>query len=58
MNKKFIIGIKEKKCKNVLFAGKIDKPKILNLKLDLKGIYYLPRIVRASKVGVASILKE
>ena len=50
--------IKEKKCSNVLFAGKIDKPKILNIKLDLKGIYYFPRIVKATKLGDASILKE
>ena len=28
--------IKEKKCKNVIFAGNIDKPKISQLKLDLK----------------------
>ena len=50
--------IKEKKCKKVLFAGKIDKPKISNLKFDIKGIYYLPRIVKASKLGDAAILKE
>ena len=50
--------IKEKKCRSVLFAGKIDKPKILNIKLDLKGIYYFPRVVKASKLGDASILKE
>jgi UDP-2,3-diacylglucosamine hydrolase len=50
--------INEKKCKKVLFAGKIDKPKISNLKLDIKGIYYLPRIVKASKLGDAAILKE
>ena len=50
--------IKEKKCSNVLFAGKIDKPKILNIKLDLKGIYYFPRIVKAAKLGDAAILKE
>ncbi|MDB9827189.1 UDP-2,3-diacylglucosamine diphosphatase LpxI [Candidatus Pelagibacter sp.] len=49
--------INEKKCKNVLFAGKIDKPKISNLKFDLKGIYYLPRIIKASKLGDAAILK-
>ena len=30
--------IKEKKCNKVLFAGKIDKPRISNLKLDIKGI--------------------
>ncbi len=36
--------INEKKCNKVLFAGTIKKPKILSLKLDLKGIYYIPRI--------------
>ena len=50
--------IKEKKKKKVLFAGKIDKPKISNLKLDIKGIYYIPRIIKASKLGDAAILKE
>ena len=28
------------------------------LKLDLKGIYYIPRIIKASKLGDAAILKE
>ncbi len=50
--------IKSKKCKKVLFAGNIVKPKISKLKLDLKGIYYIPRIIKASKVGDAAILKE
>ena len=50
--------IKEKKCKKVLFAGKIDKPNISTLKLDIKGIYYFPRIIKASKLGDAAILKE
>jgi UDP-2,3-diacylglucosamine hydrolase len=50
--------IKLKKCKKVLFAGKIDKPKISTLKLDIKGIYYLPRIIKASRLGDAAILKE
>ena len=50
--------IKEKKCKNVIFAGNIDKPKISQLKLDLKGVYYIPRIIKASKKGDAAILKE
>ena len=50
--------IKEKKCRKVLFAGKIDKPKLSNLKFDLKGIYYLPRIIKVSKLGDAAILKE
>ncbi|MDA9955844.1 UDP-2,3-diacylglucosamine diphosphatase LpxI [Candidatus Pelagibacter sp.] len=50
--------IKKKKCKKVLFAGKIDRPKILDLKFDIKGIYYLSRIIKASKLGDAAILKE
>ena len=50
--------IKEKKCNKVLFAGKIEKPKISSLKLDFKGFYYIPRIIKASKLGDAAILKE
>ena len=50
--------INQKKCKKVLFAGRIDKPKLSNLKLDFKGIYYIPRIIRSSKLGDAAILKE
>ncbi len=50
--------IKSKKCKKVLFAGNIIKPKISKLKLDLQGIYYIPRIIKASKLGDAAILKE
>ena len=50
--------IKSKKSKKVIFAGNINKPKISSLKLDLKGIYYIPRIIKASKLGDAAILKE
>ena len=55
---KILTTIKEKKCRQVLFAGKIDKPKISSLKLDLKGIFYIPRILKASKLGDAATLKE
>ena len=50
--------IKSKKCKKVIFAGNIPRTKISSLKLDLKGIYYIPRIIKASKLGDAAILKE
>jgi len=50
--------IKKKKSKKVLFAGNIDKPKFSSLKLDFKGIYYIPRIIKAYKLGDAAILKE
>jgi len=50
--------IKKKKCNKVLFAGKINKPKFSSLKLDFKGLYYIPIIIKASKLGDAAILKE
>jgi len=55
---KIIKIFKEKKCKRVLFAGTIKKPNFLYLKLDFKGAYYMPRIIKASKIGDAAILKE
>jgi hypothetical protein len=55
---KIINILKENKCKQVLFAGKVNKPNFSKLKLDLKGIYYIPRIIKASKLGDAAILKE
>ena len=55
---KIIKLIKEKKSKKVLFAGKIAKPNFKSLKLDLKGIYYMPSVIRASKIGDAAIIKS
>ena len=49
--------IKLKKCRKVIFAGNIIKPKISKLKLDFKGLFYLPRIVKAAKLGDAAVLK-
>tara|TARA_A100001011_G_scaffold90006_1_gene94534 strand:- start:672 stop:1457 length:786 start_codon:yes stop_codon:yes gene_type:complete len=50
--------IKKKKSKKVLFAGKINKPKFSSLKLDLKGILYMPKIIKATKKGDAAIIKS
>ena len=50
--------IKEKKSKQVLFAGKIAKPKFSTLRLDLKGIYYMPSVIKAAKLGDAAIIKS
>ncbi len=55
---KIINILKENNCKKVLFAGKVNKPTFSKLKLDFKGIYYIPRIIKASKLGDAAILKE
>jgi len=54
---KIINLIKEKKSKKVLFAGKIVKPKFSTLRLDFKGLYYMPDIIRAAKLGDAAIIK-
>ena len=50
--------LKDNKCKKVLFAGKVNKPKLSKLKLDLKGVFYMPRIIRGAKLGDAAIIKE
>ncbi len=50
--------LRENKCNKVIFAGKIDKPNLSKLRLDMTGIYYLPRIIKAYKKGDAAILKE
>jgi hypothetical protein len=55
---KIINILKDNNCKKVLFAGKVSKPNFSKLKLDFKGIYYMPRIIKASKVGDVAILKE
>jgi UDP-2,3-diacylglucosamine hydrolase len=54
---KIINLINEKKSKKVLFAGKIAKPKFSTLRLDFKGVYYMPGIIRAAKLGDAAIIK-
>ena len=50
--------LKDNNCKKVLFAGKVTRPNFSKLKLDFKGIYYMPRIIKSSKLGDAAILKE
>ncbi|MFL2852159.1 MAG: LpxI family protein [Candidatus Pelagibacter sp.] len=55
---KIINILKENNCKKVLFAGKVNKPNFSKLRLDFKGIYYIPRIIKASNLGDAAILKE
>ena len=54
---KILSLIKEKKSKKVLFAGKIAKPEFSSLRLDFKGIYYMPSVIRAAKKGDVAIIK-
>jgi len=55
---KIINILKNNNCKKILFAGTVKKPKFSTLRLDFKGIYYMPRIIKSSKLGDAAILKE
>jgi len=55
---KIIKILKDNRCKKVLFAGKVKKPNFSKLRLDFKGIYYISRIIKSSKLGDAAILKE
>ena len=55
---KIIEILKVNKCRKVLFAGKVKKPHFSKLRLDLKGVYYFPRIIKSTKLGDAAILKE
>jgi len=55
---KIINILKENKCKKILFAGKVEKPKFSKLNLDFKGVFYISRIIKSSKLGDAAILKE
>ena len=55
---KIIKILKVNNCKKVLFAGKVKKPNFSKIRLDFKGIYYIPRIIKSSKLGDAAILKE
>ena len=55
---KMISILKGKNCKKVLFAGKVSKPKFSKIKLDFKGVYYISKIIKKSKIGDAAILKE
>ena len=54
---KIINILKKNKCKKVLFAGKVEKPKFSKLRLDFKGIYYMPSVIKAAKLGDAAIIK-
>ena len=55
---KIISVLKKNNCKKVLFAGKVQKPNFLKLRLDLKGAYYISRIIKKAKQGDVSLLKE
>ncbi|MAJ86178.1 MAG: hypothetical protein CL687_04375 [Candidatus Pelagibacter sp.] len=55
---KIIQILKKNNCKKIIFAGKVKKPNFKISKFDLKGVFYLPRIIKSSKLGDAALLSE
>ena len=55
---KIISILKKNNCKKILFAGKVEKPNFSKIRLDFKGVYYISRIIKKTKLGDAAILKE
>ncbi len=55
---KILSILKTNNCKKILFAGKVTKPNFKSIKLDLKGVYYISKIIKSSKLGDAAILKQ
>ena len=54
---KAISLLRKYKCKKLIFAGKVNTPNFSTTKFDLKAIYYLPKIIKGSNKGDASIIK-
>ena len=50
--------LKKNKCKKIIFAGQVKKPKFSKTKFDFKALYYLPKIIKGSLKGDAYIIKE
>ena len=55
---KIISILKENNCKKILFAGRVEKPNFSKIRLDMKGVYYISRLIKKSKIGDAATLKE
>jgi len=54
---KCISILKNNKCKNIIFAGRVLKPNFKKVKFDFKALYHLPTIIRETKKGDSYIIK-
>ena len=48
--------LKKNKVKRVIFAGYVKRPSLKKLKFDLKGLSYVPKLVKVFKKGDGNIL--
>src|ERR1700730_12159496 len=49
--------LREQECDDVLFAGRVARPKFSELKTDAKGVLLMPRIVAAAGRGDDALLR-
>jgi DUF1009 family protein len=54
---RIIKALKGAGASQVLFAGRVDRPKFSDLKLDAKGVLLLPRAIAAAKKGDDALLR-
>ena len=50
--------LKKHKCQKIVFAGKPNRPKFSELKIDYKGLKYLPKIMSSLKIGDSAIFSS
>ncbi len=48
--------LKKNNCKKIIFAGKVSRPNFSKMKLDFKALYYLPKIIKTSKINDSAII--
>jgi len=49
--------LREHGCEDVLFAGQVSRPRWSDLKVDAKGMMYLPRVLKAALKGDDALLR-
>ena len=49
--------LKKYKCKKIIFAGRVKAPDFRKTRFDFGALYYLPKIIKASKEGDTFIIK-
>ena len=55
--KKLLAALRKQGCKDVIFAGRVARPKFSELRTDSKGLLLLPRIVAAARKGDDALLR-
>ncbi len=53
---KFLKVLKQNNCKEIIFAGRIARPHLMNIKFDKEGLKLLPQLVKIFKRGDYKIL--